>query len=140
GPQPWQMKHLPLPFDRNSILTYLPHSTRAADTGKEVDRGTTNGCNTRFSEKLPQSVRQSSGLHVPVLPASSGERPSLLLPPDGTWVGRRPPVERENNLGSLGREDHDWPLCHQSVQPAVHVGRDRLGLHQRHGRSDQAPI
>ncbi len=73
------MRGLRRPFDRNSIPNYLAHSTQAEGTGKEVDRGATNGSNALFSARLRQSVRQSPRLHGPVLPASSAERPSLLL-------------------------------------------------------------
>src|SRR6202041_2311973 len=128
------------PFDRNSIPNYLAHSTQTEGTGKEVDRGATNGSNARFSERVCQSVRQSPRLHGPVLPASSTERPSLLLPPYGTRLGGPPPPERENHLRSHRGKDHDWSVRHQPSQPTLQVGRNRRGLQERNGRSDQASI
>jgi len=74
------MRGLQRSFDRNSIPSYLPHSTDISGSGKEANRGAANDCNARFGERILRSVRQSPGLHGPVLPGPSGKRPSLLLP------------------------------------------------------------
>src|SRR5581483_827807 len=103
------MNGLRPPFDRNPVPTYLPNSTNPTACGKEVDRGATSDCQPRFGERVLRSVRESPGLHAPVLAPPFGKQPSLLLPSHGTRIGDRTPVKPRNALAALGREDNDRP-------------------------------
>jgi hypothetical protein len=62
----------------------------AGGSGKEVALGPTNDCETRFGERVHQSVRQSQSLHNAVCAASSRKRSSLLLPSEERGIWCRP--------------------------------------------------